>query len=152
MLRRHTRFVQPFDRRETTVAAEAREVRCNPDGSLEGAVLSDHGYPIIAMFFDALGNDPATGIASGAETPLPDPTPGRMTSGGGGTLFQDEREFVGRCSERAAAGYNSGMGEIFRRVGQISPIVLGGGGPAALGAGECEADGGAAGAAAQEGR
>ena len=77
MLRRHTRFVQPFDRRETTVAAEAREVRCNPDGSLEGAVLSDHGYPIIGMFFDALGNDPATGIASSAETPLPDPTPGR---------------------------------------------------------------------------
>jgi hypothetical protein len=127
-----TPFVQPFDRRETTVAQEAREVRCDT-GVLEGATLSDHGFPIINMFFDAEGNDPATGIAPGAETPLPDPTPGRTSTGGGGVLFQDEREFTDRCAQRAAAGYNSGMGEIFRRVGSISPIEIGEGSPA-----ECE--------------
>ena len=120
----HTPFVQPFDRRQTTVAQEAREVRCEA-GVLEGATLSDHGYPIINMFFDAEGNDPETDIAPGADTPLPDPTPGRTSTGGGGVLFQDEREFSERCAQRAAAGYNSGMGEIFRRVGSISPIDVG---------------------------
>ena len=131
----NTRFVQPFDRRETSVAQEAREVRCDA-GVLDGATLSDHGFPIINMFFDAVGNDPETGIAPGAEAPLPDPTPGRTSTGGGGVLFQDEREFTQRCEERAAAGYNSGMGEIFRRVGSISPIDIGAGAcedPLALG-------------------
>ena len=127
----HTPFVQPFDRRQTTVAQEAREVRCDA-GVLEGATLSDHGYPIINMFFDAVGNDPDTDIAPGADKPLPDPTPGRTSTGGGGVLFQDEREFSERCAQRAAAGYNSGMGEIFRRVGSISPIE------AATAGGECE--------------
>jgi hypothetical protein len=30
--------------------------------------------------------------------------------------------YQGWCSDRAANGYNSGMGEIFRRVAMISPI------------------------------
>ena len=38
-------------------------------------------------------------------------------------MFQDEREFQPRCAERAANGYNSGMGEIFRRVCAVSPIT-----------------------------
>ena len=28
-------------------------MRCGEDGTLLGATLSDHGYPIISMFFDA---------------------------------------------------------------------------------------------------
>merc|ERR1712086_160572 len=53
-------FVQPFDRRETTLEREAMEVRCGPNGELEGATLSDHGYTIINMFFDHEGSNATT--------------------------------------------------------------------------------------------
>jgi len=114
------RFFQPFDQRETTIAREAREVRCI-EGTLEGATLSDGGHPIIGLFFDAADVE-ADGVASGASTSLVSPTPGRVSTGGSGEVFHDEREFAASCSQRAAAGYNSGMGEIFRRVGSIAPI------------------------------
>ena len=35
-----------------------------------------------------------------------------------------EREFGPQCEDRAAHGYNSGMGEIFRRAASVSPIVI----------------------------
>jgi len=88
-------FVQPFyGRGSTTLAREAPEVRCDSAGRLEGAYLSDGGYIIISMFFDE------------------DPSHRSM----------DESLFKGMCKERAEAGYNSGMGEIFRKVAAISPI------------------------------
>ena len=37
-------FVQPFDKRRTSISDSAREVRCLPGGVLEGATMSDHGY------------------------------------------------------------------------------------------------------------
>ena len=46
-------FLQPFDRRWTSIRQSAPEVRCGDNHTLIGATLSDHGYPIIAMFFDA---------------------------------------------------------------------------------------------------
>ena len=56
--------------------------------------------------------------------------PGRISelvageSGSGVAVkYQAEAEFAPSCAERAAAGFNSGMGEIFRRVAQISPIA-----------------------------
>ena len=49
-------FVQPFGVRKTTLAQEAAEVRC-VDGKLQGATLSDNGYPIINMFFDLPNSD-----------------------------------------------------------------------------------------------
>ena len=129
-------FVQPFDGRSTTLARDAAEVRCNPDGSLEGATLSDHGYPIINMFFDAEvvaeseenngSSSPGSSMvvsrarASGSGAPQP----GRMTTQRG-VSFQSEYEYEGMCKSRADAGYNSGMGEIFRRVAMISPIPVG---------------------------
>lgn len=121
-------FVQPFDRRETSIAESAREVRCE-SGKLEGATLSDSGYPIIGMFFDsadAIQTD--DGIAAGATDHIPDPTPGRMSSvvttdTSGRKQFQDEREYNTHCKDRADNGYNSGMGEIFRRVSAVSPIT-----------------------------
>ena len=37
---------------------------------------------------------------------------------------KDEAEYAAMCQERAANGYNSGMGEIFRRVAAVSPVPL----------------------------
>jgi len=92
----HREFVQPFyGRQATTLHREAAEVRCH-DGVLQGAPLSDHGYIIISMFFDE-------------ESSL---------------HFMDESMFQNHCEDRAANGYNSGMGEIFRKVAAISPIKL----------------------------
>lgn len=87
-------FVQPFyGRGETTLAREAAEVRCN-NGKLEGAYLSDGGYIIISMFFD---EDESL-------------------------QSMDESMFEQHCTQRAQQGYNSGMGEIFRKVAAISPV------------------------------
>ena len=90
-------FLQPFDKRTTTIAAEAREVRCGKQG-LEGASYSDHGYVVIGLYF----------------------APGRAQPGSS----QDGASFRGMCDDRAAAGYNSGMGEIFRQVAAISPVEI----------------------------
>ena len=51
-----------------------------------------------------------------------DMKPGRMSEIRG-VLYQDEQEYGGMCEDRKENGFNSGMGEIFRRVAQISPIV-----------------------------
>merc|ERR1712151_347242 len=61
--------------------------------------MSDHNYVIISMFFDA----------------------SKRSAG-----FQDEADFEFMCEDRKNNGYNSGMGEIFRRVAAISPIKIGG--------------------------
>jgi len=88
-------FVQPFyGRGETTLKREAAEVRCDENGKLVGAHTSDNGYIIISMFFDE------------------DKSLNSM----------DEKIFEGHCADRAANGYNSGMGEIFRKVAAISPV------------------------------
>jgi len=107
-------FVQPFDGRKTTLKQSAPEVRCGADGSLLGSVRSDHGYTVVAMFFAA-----EAGRVGADETP----TPGRVRTSPGGVRFSDEFEWGPMCSDRAAAGYNSGMGEIFRKVAAITPIT-----------------------------
>ena len=84
---------------------------------------------IISMFFDSEDaiHDGTDGIAPGALEPLPRPTPGRMTpvvrdDKTGRRHFQDEREYKFKCAVRAKNGYDSGMGEIFRKVSDVSPI------------------------------
>jgi len=72
---------------------EAPEVRCSDQGELIGAPMSDHGYVILAMFFDDVGE-----------------------------TANDEAIFAPHCEERKQMGYNSGMGEIFRKVAGIAPI------------------------------
>lgn len=112
-------FIQPFGRRATTLSETAREVRCLDGGEMEGATLSDHGFIIIGMFFDAVK------ASDDALLAFESPQPGRVITGkveGKDIMFQDEREWQGHCTERAANGYNSGMGEIFRKVCAISPI------------------------------
>lgn len=87
-------FVHAFHRGETTLKREAPEVRCDSNGNLEGAYLSDGGYTIVSMFFD---EDPSL-------------------------KSMDESLFEDMCRQRAEAGYNSGMGEIFRKVAAITPV------------------------------
>ena len=136
-------FYQPFHGGRTTMLTEtAQEVRCLEDGTMEGATLSDHGYVIITMFFDAEAVDDADDdvdqggrvlVAGGQEDNAliasekrPPPQAGRITTAaqrdGSKVMFQDEREWGPHCNDRAKKGYNSGMGEIFRRVSSISPI------------------------------
>eukprot|EP00966_Prymnesium_polylepis_P088982 2059418-Prymnesium_polylepis.1 len=63
-------FTQPFyNRGETTLEREAPEVRCE-EGVLRGATMSDHGYVILALFFDAdqqPTTPPAGALPSGGE-------------------------------------------------------------------------------------
>ena len=51
--------------------------------------------------------------------------PGRLSRNDAGVSYHDEAEYAGMCAQRAAAGYNSGMGEIFRKVAAIAPVRLG---------------------------
>jgi len=88
-------FIQPFyGRGETTLTREAPEVRCDQNGKLEGATLSDHGHIIMSMFFD---DDQSL------------------------TAY-DETEYKDRCEERARQDYNSGPGKIFRQLAGINRI------------------------------
>lgn len=140
-------FEQPFQYsrgRPTTLLTAAPELKCLEGGILKGASLSDHGYIIIGMFFDAV---PASSLlmedANALESwEVPNQVPGRIsttkvTIGATATigdkegsnsepfksiLYQDERDWENQCVDRAESGYNSGMGEIFRRVSAISPI------------------------------
>ena len=104
-------FVQPFDGRTTTLRRDAPEVRCE-NGQLIGATRTDHGFVAISMFFDAPSEEEADGGVW---------QPGRITRSGG-HVFQDDVEYSDMCADRASNGYNSGMGEIFRRVAAITPI------------------------------
>ena len=114
-----TPFVQPFDGRKTTIRQDAREVRCSPTGELLGATLSDNGHIIIAMFFDFPNTPSGSSVADYDRQPQP----GKISEHHGVSV-QDEAEYLPWCESRAANGYNSGMGEIFRRVAMISQIDL----------------------------
>lgn len=74
---------------------EAPEVTCDADGRVEGATLSDHGYVILTLF----------PLQSEAEAPA-----------------QQQADFGDECEGRKQSGYNSGMGEIFRKVAGIFPL------------------------------
>jgi len=121
-------FKDAFGRGMTTLSRDAAEVRCD-GGTLVNAPMSDNGYVIINMFFDFPDQTPenkwaldeATSMA--LQTSKQQPQPGRISQIGG-VRFQDENEYGPMCADRAARGYNSGMGEIFRKVAAISPIQV----------------------------
>lgn len=114
-------FEQSFGGGQTTLQNSAPEVRCGDGGVLKGATLSDNGYVIIALFFD---DEEDANNAGALEVPLTDPTPGRVSQTPEGVMFHDQREFDGLCSERKEQGFNSGMGKIFVKVAEISPITI----------------------------
>eukprot|EP00746_Dinoflagellata_sp_MGD_P018492 gnl/MRDRNA2_/MRDRNA2_142887_c0_seq1.p1 gnl/MRDRNA2_/MRDRNA2_142887_c0~~gnl/MRDRNA2_/MRDRNA2_142887_c0_seq1.p1 ORF type:complete len:308 (-),score=31.33 gnl/MRDRNA2_/MRDRNA2_142887_c0_seq1:226-1149(-) len=89
----HTSYVDPFSGQRATIPQQAPEVKCAADGSLEGATLSDNGYIIMSIFFEDVGQ---------AGNP--------------------QSKFMSACQERAANGYRSGMGLVFRKVAGASPI------------------------------
>lgn len=111
-------FDDAFGRGRSTLQQDAAEVRCE-GGVLQDAPLSDHGYVIINMFFDY----PVAAETDGSEVSLRNEQPGRISEVAG-VKYQDEDEYASMCLERKKNGYNSGMGEIFRRVAGISPIVI----------------------------
>jgi hypothetical protein len=115
------RFVQPFGYRETTLRREAPAIVCE-DGRLQGATRSDGGHVIFAMLFDA---NVTRGASLDDELISPAhrlPQPGHVSYDARGNGYQDEHEYSERCADRAARGYNSGMGEIFRKVAAITPL------------------------------
>merc|ERR1712146_801608 len=114
-------FEQPFRfGGTTTLQREAAELRCSEDGTLLGATMSDHGFVIISMFFDAELVDESKGLVTTADSVN---QPGRISTRNG-VSFQDEHEYDSMCTDRAANGYNSGMGEIFRKAAGVSPITV----------------------------
>jgi hypothetical protein len=112
-------FQDGFMDADVTLAMTAPELSCDADGALHKAPLSDNGYVIIGMFFD---------FPDDADTSwdFDEPVPGRVVTKGG-VRYQDEAEYSSMCQERAANGYDSGMGEIFRKVAGITPVSAGGG-------------------------
>eukprot|EP00746_Dinoflagellata_sp_MGD_P069604 gnl/MRDRNA2_/MRDRNA2_28495_c0_seq1.p1 gnl/MRDRNA2_/MRDRNA2_28495_c0~~gnl/MRDRNA2_/MRDRNA2_28495_c0_seq1.p1 ORF type:complete len:284 (-),score=55.22 gnl/MRDRNA2_/MRDRNA2_28495_c0_seq1:138-989(-) len=78
---------------QSTLTQEAPELKCD-NGKLHGAHVSDNGHIIISMFFDEDQSLKSIG----------------------------ESEFQDMCKQRAAEGYESGMGNIFRAVAKISPV------------------------------
>jgi hypothetical protein len=101
-------WTDPFSKQTTSISHSAQEVRCSKSGRLKGATLSDHGYPIFSLFFSA----PIT---------MEETREYKRTN----RHFEDARDFDSMCEDRAKHGYNSGMGEIFRRVAAISPVRAG---------------------------
>jgi hypothetical protein len=83
-------WTDPFSKRTTTLHASAEEVRCRKNGKLTGATLSDHGYPIISLFFSAPSSFEETQTYKRSHS------------------FEDEREFASMCEDRKDQGYNSG--------------------------------------------
>jgi len=90
-------YTDPFSGQRESLSMSAPEVKCQ-DKSLVGATFSDHGYPIIGMFFNSQAAAPGT-----------TPTSSHM--------------FDSQCDARKREGYNSGMGLIFHKVASINPIV-----------------------------
>lgn len=90
-------FIDPFTGQSVTLKEEAPEVRCE-GGRLAGAVFSDHGHPILGMFF------------SKDDLKLP---------------YTKATAMSGKCSARKEQGFNSGMGAIFLKVAGITSLSKG---------------------------
>merc|ERR1712216_363845 len=109
-------YVDPFRGNRETLRQTAPELSCEKHGdssALRGAIYSDHGFPVIGFFWTdeselSMWQPPHKMYSDFPATPVPDSD---GTFGWGGM-----------CEERKQAGYNSGMGLIFRQAAMISPI------------------------------
>merc|ERR1719499_2781890 len=113
-------YIEPFRGQKTNLYKSAPELKCvagNVPGKkvLEGAVLSDHGYPIIGMIHDSVPFDEKYECSDSNSD-----KPGRMQDAiNGKGQYQSACELKSMCARRAKQGYNSGMGLIFRKVAGI---------------------------------
>jgi hypothetical protein len=98
-------YIDPFNGLSTALAYTAPELSCHSNQTLQGATYSDHGYPIVGLFF----TDAAYVSNVAAKMEITDEND--ATFGFGAT-----------CQQRAQNGYSSGMGLIFRLVAGVNPI------------------------------
>jgi hypothetical protein len=89
----------PFGDGTYSLSQSAPDLRCR-DGFVQDAVWSDNGYVIIGLLHETASFS-ASDIAA------------------------NDVSMASVCQSRADAGYNSGMGTIFRLAAGITPIVLG---------------------------
>merc|ERR1719210_110953 len=114
-------WIKPFRGQKTTLYKSAPELKCVAGKTpgkkvLEGAILSDNGYPIIGMIHDSV---PITDDTFACKDDNTD-EPGRMRDAHNGKgQYQSACELKQMCAKRAKQGYNSGMGMIFRKVAGI---------------------------------
>jgi len=114
-------WTEPFRGQRTTLFNSAPELKCVEDAKhpgkkmLEGAILSDNGYPIIGMLHDSMPMEDSLKCTDSNSN-----QPGRMTKAPNGNgKYQSACEMKRNCERRAQQGYNSGMGMIFRKVAEI---------------------------------
>merc|ERR1711871_1097002 len=88
-------FIDPFDGSSRTLRQAAPELACDDSGRLKGAHFSDHGEVIIGLLRDKPADI-------------------------GGTAFTESSLVDDMCASRAAEGYRSGMGLIFRLTAEVS--------------------------------
>lgn len=107
-----TTFIDPFSSEPTKLGEAAPELEC-VDGKLRGATYSDSDHVIIGMFFT---DDESIQKVQPADILGPD--------GNNPAKIKDDPTFgfAPLCQMRKQQGYNSGMGLIFIKVAQITPI------------------------------
>jgi len=97
-------YEDPFSHQPETLKQSAPELVCDTSNKLKGAIYSDHGFPIVGLFFtDKSDIDAVRG---------PKPFSAKDPTFGFGEM----------CVMREKRGYNSGMGLIFHQMARISPI------------------------------
>jgi len=118
-------WASPFSGQMTSVLGSAPEVQCVEHADhnglvLEGATLSDHGYPIIGMLHEAV---PVGADDSFLCTDANSDSPGRLTAAKGdfpgSGKFNYHCDFRGLCQQREDNGFDSGMGAIFRKLAEV---------------------------------
>lgn len=113
----------------STVGTTAPEIHCeraddSADMHLQGATMSDHGHPIIAMLFDAVSAEGAGKDDVRFQMQLAEaPQPGKMRRDPRGNMYQHHHEYVQMCTDRIVDGVaTSGMGDIFRVLANITKV------------------------------
>jgi len=109
-------YADPFTGTESSLARDAPEVKCQ-NGRLVNAVYSDHGHPIIGMFFDSQPGQ-------SSNNPMLDHIPPEARVQSDGASKDPTFGFGKMCEERRHHGYDSGMGKIFHLVAKIPPIGI----------------------------
>jgi len=114
-------WTEPFRGQKTTLYKSAPELKCvagKEKGKkvLDGAFLSDNGYPIIGMFHNSVEVTDNRYECTDENSN----EPGRMWQAHDGKgYYHPFCEFKKMCEDRAKEGYKSGMGMIFRKVAEI---------------------------------